>query len=342
MLYILNIEQLEPGDIILAGYNDKNSREIQRRTNSKYSHAMLYWNGSILHAADIVISENPSRMLFKEDESVCILRLKDELWNELRIKCLINYARTFVGTYYDIEALIAMKRGNVVTPNDNRQMCSKFVAQCYDYVCLDLVEDCELCTPEDINKSKIMNHVDNPLLEATEDDIKFANSYDVTKVQHKAIKDFLVSLNELFPEEDIVSLMQVEKFIEKEPTNGDVVLELLKKTDYFDLWRLEKEHCQYLYNSDEFKSMWKDWRGAVKQAIAIIQESKLIIGDKEGDILAYEQKIATVGDIDYYRQMIEVRKRVIERAKERIEVAEQVLKDYRIVKISYPWLNCEE
>ena len=79
MCYMLNVGCLLPGDIILVGYNDADSREIQRRTNSRFSHAMLYWCGSIIHAADIVITENPSRMLFEEDEAVCVLRLKDDI-----------------------------------------------------------------------------------------------------------------------------------------------------------------------------------------------------------------------------------------------------------------------
>lgn len=72
MKYKLNLNVLEPGDIILVGYNDNNSRKIQEATNSSYSHAMLYWYESIVHASDIVITENPSRMLFEEDEEVCI------------------------------------------------------------------------------------------------------------------------------------------------------------------------------------------------------------------------------------------------------------------------------
>ena len=71
MKYKLNVSCLEPGDIILVGYNNATSREIQRRTNSLYLHAMLFWYGSITHVSDIVITENPSRMLLDEDEAVC-------------------------------------------------------------------------------------------------------------------------------------------------------------------------------------------------------------------------------------------------------------------------------
>lgn len=337
MLYKLNIEKLIPGDIILVGYNDSNGREIQRRTESNYSHAMLYWRRSILHAADIVITSNPSRFLFETDESVCILRLKKEYWHPIRIKLMIDYARRFVGTFYDRRALIALRDGKKVDPKENRQMCARYVAQCFDYVCLDLVEDYELCTPEDIYRSSIVYSVNKPLLEATPKDIAFKESYDVTEHQFESIKGFLISLKKKFPQEDIVSLEQLEDFIKKNPDNGSIALDLLKKTEYFDLWNLEKKHCQYLYNVDEFKNMWEDEGSAINQAFAIIRESKEIIEEKQGDILEYQRKRAAIADIEYYRQMIELREHIIETAKERIDVAEQVLKDYRIVKIKMPW-----
>lgn len=335
MKYKLNVSCLVPGDIILVGYNNAIGREIQRRTNSLYSHAMLFWHDSIIHASDIVITENPSRMLFDEDEAVCVLRLKPGCWNKLAIQALIKHARTFVGTYYDIEALIAMKRGMVVVPNANRQMCAKFVAQCYKHVCLDLVNDFELCTPEDIRKSDLLMEIPNPLLEATQWDIDFTESYDVTKDQHTAIKSFLEALNKRYPGEDIVSLNQLEDFIERNPSEGDCVLGLLKQTDYFNLWEIEKKNCAYNYNADAFKDMWKD--KSATMACVVEKDSERIIEEKQRDIAEYEHKIETIGDIEYYREMIALRNNIIAAAKERIEVARQVKKNLGVVKINFPW-----
>ena len=81
--------------------------------------------------------------------------------------------------------------------------------------------------------------------------------------------------------------------------------------------------------------MWKD--KTVNQALAIVKDGKRIIEEKQRDILAYENKISTIGSIEYYRQMIDLRNNIIETAKERIAVAEQVLTDYQVVKIKYPW-----
>ncbi len=336
MRYKLNVQALEPGDIILVGYHDEDSREIQRRTNSLYSHAMLVWYSSIIHASDIVITENPSRMLFAEDESVCILRLKDEHWNKMRIDEMIEYARSFVGTFYDRKALVALRDGKKVEPKENRQMCARYVAQCYDHVCLDLVDgDYELCTPKDINNSKIMRRVENPLLEATKEDEEFAESFDVTLSQFWAIRNFLISLKKKFPNEDIVSLNQLENFIEHNPSVGDDVLELFRQTDYFDLWAIEKQHCPYNYSVDAFKEKWKDI--AARMAIDVEKDSERIIVEKQRDILAYEHKIAKIEDIAYYRQMIALKRNIIEAAKERIAVAKQVKEDLGVVKITFPW-----
>lgn len=335
MKYKLNVSCLAPGDIILVGYNNAIGREIQRRTNSLYSHAMLFWHGSIIHASDIVITENPSRILFDEDEAVCVLRLKPEKWNGLAIQYLIEHARTFVGTYYDIEALIAMKKGREVVPNANRQMCAKFVAQCYEYVCLDLVDNYELCTPEDIHKSDLLIEIPDPLLKTTQWDIDFAESYDVTKDQHKAIKDFLEALNKQYTDVDIVSLNQLEDFIRKNLSEGDCVLGLLKKTDYFNLWAIEKENCGYNYDADAFKDMWKD--KSATMACVVEKDSQRIIEEKQRDIAEYEHKIETFGDIEYYREMIALRKDIIAAAKERIEVAKQVKKELGVVKFNFSW-----
>ena len=164
MKYKLDIKKLEPGDIVLVGYNDEKSRQIQKRTNSLYSHAMLYWYGSIIHASIIVITENPSRKLFEKDVNVCVPRLNDEYRQAFRIDELINYARSFVGTLYDQQALDAMAEDREFIPNHNRQMCAKFVAQCFEHVCADIVDDYEKCSPQDLINANVVHQINDVVL----------------------------------------------------------------------------------------------------------------------------------------------------------------------------------
>lgn len=334
MKYKLNLEVLKPGDIILVGYNDDNSRKIQKATNSSYSHAMLYWYESIVHASDIVITENPSRMLFEEDEEVCILRLKDIPGRDHRIFLLIGYALELVGTLYDIRALAEMKNNRQVHPSPNRQMCAKFVAECFDYVCVDLVKDYEICTPEDIHNSQLLIKVSNPLVPANEFDILFEKSPSVLKRQHAAISSFLKSVRGLLPYEDIVSFKQLEDYIIKHPECDEDVVALLKKTEYLELWKVEEELCPYLYNESEFSIYWGD--NAVDMAFDVIQGSKRIISVKEEENSKYGNLIDIVGDLSYYRTIIDLNKHIIENAQKRIDIANKVLLKNRIVHIPYP------
>lgn len=338
MKYILNIQKLEPGDIILVGWhNNKESRLIQERTNSLYSHAMLYWYGSLIHASDIVITENPSRVLFEKDDNVCVLRLNDEYRQELRIRDLINHARSFVGTLYDKEALDAMAEDREFIPNQNRQMCAKFIAQCFEYVCADLVEDYEKCSPQDLINTNVVHQINDVLIEATPKDINFANSPDVTYLQYCAIFKIINSLRKKFPEADIMSLKQLESFLESNPKYDSIVVEIMSKTDYFDLWYLEREYCPYLYDVEAYKNSWFD--NKIKLAIQTKNESKRIIEERKKMKEYYAKQMKKVEELDYYKKMYELQDNIIESASKRIEVAEAYLAENGIVNIKYPWSN---
>ena len=65
-MYILNLNNLEDGDILLTTQKHHVSKAIRLATNSEFSHAILYLgNGTCIHSTgDGVHSENPQRILF--------------------------------------------------------------------------------------------------------------------------------------------------------------------------------------------------------------------------------------------------------------------------------------
>lgn len=325
MKYKLNLKVLRPGDIILVGYNDSRSREIQKRTNSKYSHAMLLGDGCIIHASDIVITENPSRQLFEEDEAVCVMRLEPESWFEIRIANVISYAKNLVGTLYDQDALYAMRDGKEVTANPNRQMCAKFVAQCYQEAgYIPIHENVDLCTPEDLSKADDFVTVENPIVVANDWDIDYANRKpDVTYEQFRSLKSFLIRMLIKYPKADIMNLMQLEHFIESNPEVNTEVLEELQRTKYFDLWKNESEYCPFLYDVKLFLEFWKT--DSQEKAFEVIRESKKIISDRSSMLQYYDEKIRTIGDLAYYKAMKDLQNNIISKANERIAVAQNAL-----------------
>lgn len=333
MKYKLDIGKLQPGDIILVGYNDRLSKCIQDRTNSLYSHAMLYWYGSIIHASDIVITENPSRQLYEEGEHVCVLRLKQEYQQPLRIELLIGYARGFVGTLYDKSSLIAMAKDREFIPNKNRQMCAKFVAQCFEHVCADLVDDYERCSPQDLINPMMVDKIDDVLLEAKAQDVEFANSPDVTKQQFDAVLNIIKTLYNEFPKEDIMFLNQLDIFMKAHPEQDQHVVDIMDSTEYFNLWQIEREYCPYLYDIDKFDSFCPGDK--VFMAIQIKNECERIIEERIINKSYYNSLICEVGPLVYYKKMSELQDNIISAANERIKVANLYLEKNNIVKIPF-------
>lgn len=335
MKYKLNLELLKPGDIILVGYNDEKSRMIQERTSSRLSHAMLMWYDSIIHAADLVITENPSRQLFDEDEAVCLLRIKEDYRTESAIDGLIRYARSLVGTLYDTEALKSLENDETPEFNSNRQMCSKFVAQCYAAIGLSLVDDYNICTPQDLYVSPKIVRIEDVLIKAEKWDEDFANSPDVTNYQYRVLFRCICKLHRLFPKSDIMNLNQLESYIEQHPEDSDSLLELLQANNYFDIWKIEEKYCHYLYDKKKFKEYCQNFHlDQSYQAINIKESSERIISDHQERIDYFGRKIKNNGNLNYYDAMIDLSENIIANANKRIEIANKILSDNRVVKIT--------
>lgn len=336
MKKIIDVAKLRPGDIILAGYNnDQDSIAIQKEIGCPYSHAMLFWYGSVIHSTiPIVITENPSRMLYDDCDAVCVRRLKPAMGNNIRIEMLIDYARSFVGTLYDKRMLASMHLHRNGCPNPNRQMCAKLVAQCYDHVCIDLVEDYNNCTPRDFWESDELFTINDILRDVTSKDQKFIDTPDVTEYQFNSIYNSLKEIRNLYPKADLVSLEQIEKYIEHNPSANNSILQILQRNGYFDIWVKEKELCAYLYDKKTFKDFWDE--DSASQALSVIRDSKRIISDKINAIRRYQCLEKSVGELDYYNAMITLCENLIICAEERINVAYAVLQDLRIVRIALP------
>lgn len=336
MRYKLDHSKLAPGDVILVGTPDNLSKEVRERTNCDYSHAMLMWDDSLLHASKVIIPENPSRMLYDEGSKACVLRLKEQPGNDLRIYNLLKYARSLVGTYYDFEAVFAIKRGKKPVYNSNRQTCSKFVAECFGYVCLDVVKDYESCTPADLYASESFDHIEDILVEANEWDEEFAKSKDVTKLQYEAIVNVIETLWRWYPDADIMSLEQLNHFVNTNPTEANRISQLLSEVGYYNLWEKEQEYCPYLYDAEQFKSFWRN--DAVIAAIKMKNRSEKIVVEKDVLSTYFHECLSKYGDNDYFHAMLQLQFKVIESANKRIEVANKILEENHVVKIRYHWL----
>lgn len=176
--FILNHEHLKPGDIILERGYSFNSDVIRHMTNSNYSHAMIYVDGTIIEATPEggVFSRIPNRSLVRSAEDFLVLRPSEKLSSETVYK-ICKDARELIGSQYSKPEAARTKLYGFIRnlfPESRKQFCSRLVAQIYFMNGIKLVESPSFCSPSDIEKSKLLKKIPSMVREASENEKAFA------------------------------------------------------------------------------------------------------------------------------------------------------------------------
>src|SRR5438046_2779098 len=146
-MYLLDIDKLEAGDIVLTRSNSVISQLVRRLTKSEYSHAILYVGVSSCIDSDGygVQSQNIQRLLYENTADVKVLRLK-KAKDKSEIPNAIVFARQKIGTEYSIdEAKVALLKTEIEAKEPNRQFCTRFVAQAFESAGISLVDNPGYC-----------------------------------------------------------------------------------------------------------------------------------------------------------------------------------------------------
>lgn len=235
MTYLLDLEKLVPGDIILESGSSKFSPVIKAVTGSDYSHAMIYVGHSIIHALpDGVYSTNPQRILADNAKGLKVLRLKSPLNEEAR-NTVVNYARNLAGSTYSIrEAGLSAVLGKTSKASGSKQQfCSRLVAQSYRQIGVSIVKNPDYCTPEDIRRSVSLKEITGILKPANEQEIAFAESDNPIRENQRRMFLWLNQAREVFAKRKI----EIQ-------TKSDVTSSLMNNTD------LDALICQFIKDSE--------------------------------------------------------------------------------------------
>lgn len=330
-MYIFDINKLQPGDIILQRYEgNTNSEMIRKKTGSLYSHAMLYLGqSSIIEAGDIVETNNPVRILIEDPKTVCVKRLKHEYYNEELIIDAIVYAREAYGTEYSVmEAIRALKKPTTAI-EPNRQICTRLVAQSFAKAGLHIVDNSDYCTTKDIEESACLFDVEDFLKEATQEDIDFADSYNVLDDQTEFTKGVLEKASALL-NEDVQTIEQLTNMACKYPDKAQGLCDIVRESGYLNLWELEKDAHPHEYNTELFAEKYKDHlQEATNQTIDINESLKQL----------YEQNLRFLqigcflyGENAYLEMMINLYEKLIKLCNQRSMVAILALSKNTIVE----------
>ena len=252
-LYLIPIEELRKGDILLTSENSTTSKVVRKATKSDFSHAILYvGSGSYIHSdANGVHSGSLQRLIFDTADNVTVLRSEcsPEVIDQV---CL--FARSKIGTKYSVKSAINARLKTSKKENENRQFCSRLVAQAYEYAGVVLVKDASFCTPEEIFNSTKTDKVSCKVRKATDSEVNFARSENPL-VRQSAITNEILSKVRAVSKEDIQTLDQITQYVITHPVHDDEISKIYKDSGYLTMWEYEIQKNAWRYDGELFIDM---------------------------------------------------------------------------------------
>lgn len=255
MKYILDLDKLRYGDVILTRSNDRTCLKIRDYSKSSYSHALIYnGNSSCLESnAFGVQSVNPQRLLFESADDAIVMRLKDPKEKYFLGNGLANASSKVGMSYASRQELMKSYLEILEKANENtRQFCTRFVAQIYEDSGINIVANADYCSPKDIETSQSLTKITNILRKGNKNEIALAlEKENIINSQTDSTYIFLESVRNLTGL-DIQTFDDVDKFLLENPEKDEEIDILIKKTDYFQLGDLEKKRNILMYNAETF------------------------------------------------------------------------------------------
>lgn len=269
MKFIYDLNLLLPGDVILKrDPGSEISDRVMTSTNSEFSHAMLYLgNSSYIDVGNRVQAKNLQRYVFESPDNTCVLRLKKELWDGDTIYKAIQYARSVVANPYSIRDALNLEAGRVLTYTENTQICTRLVSKAYQYAGMKIVDNIEMCTPQEIKESKSLHIIEGCYRVASEFDIRFSKTHDVVDDMIKAT-DKLISSMVVYGEGKLRSIEDITNYAINHPQDDDYIAKLLQESGYLDVLELDKQYNAYHYDPVAFLNFYKEkYRDAALQLV---------------------------------------------------------------------------
>jgi len=328
MSYLLDLNQLKIGDIILESGNSKFSWWIKYGTKSQYSHAMIYVGNSIIHAlTDGVYTENPQRIIVDSINNLKVLRLIENN-NDVASKAVQN-ARYLIGSLYSKKEAVLSVAINKTKRNklSSSQFCSRLVSQVYYKAGISLVNNIDYCTPEDINNSILLKEVTCSVRKAREIDIIVANSYNPIKENQRRTFKYLNKCRDLFKKRDII--IQSQNDVASELVdNRDLdttVCRYMIDSQYLDHYDTDKKLHPYKYNIKKFIDKINESRTPLDEVLVgeLNNEVQYILPIRIKNYNLNKQNYINL-NLQYFKLLMELNKNLLILLQERIQVYYQL------------------
>lgn len=327
-MFLIDLDKIESGDIILKRSSDRESLLIRQRSNSEYSHAILYVGVSSCIESDGlgVQSQNLQRVLIENIDDVAVLRVKD-ISIKNKIPGVTVFARQKIGMEYSTEeAKIARLENDISAKEPNRQFCTRFIAQAYSHVGIQLVKNPDYCSPQEILESTQLIRVNDILRKADANEIQFAMDKNNILEKQKDIHNFILENAREISKEDIQTFEQLSKFLVENPQFDDSISQIVINSGYLEMWKKEVSNNPWHYDCEKFFVHYKNpiQRNEVGHFFATTESETRKRFKQTLDTLEFAY---LVRPLKYFRIQIDLYMKLIELSETRESVGLQVLKN---------------
>lgn len=250
----IDYRQLQLGDILLTTSHGATSWSVRTGTKSDISHAMLYVaNSSVIDStSDGVHARNLQKVFYEDDCAIYALRPIQPLTVEER-QTIIAYARSAIGTTYSLREAVR----SVAKPKGSggvKQFCSRLVARAYAEAGIQLSDNPDFCTPEQLKCSPSLRELPNPVVEISAEEIAEIESRpNRADGMLQVTNAFLQQVRSFAPK--VESINDALELVELNQAFDDQVHAALKSSGYLDFWQRERQEFNWRYDLDAMKEL---------------------------------------------------------------------------------------
>lgn len=320
-MYLLKIDDLKKGDVVLTSQDSITSKLVRRSTGGDFSHAILYvGSGSYIHSdLNGVHSNNIQRLLFESEDEVVVLRgeFSPEIINEI-----CNFARRQVGKAYSVKDAVKTRVKVNRNANENRQFCSRLVAQSYASAGISLVEDPNYCTPHELSMSNLLLKVEEIVEVASSDKIAFAQSDNPLERQANITNLVLKKIREISGK-DIQTIEQITILLIEDSSYDQKFSEVIKASGYLTMWQDEMRKNPWRYNGNMFLALPYSKDDLIKMADSELQHSSTRLDRFSSQLIRYKE-ILNSNNLEYFRAILELYSNLTQQALYNLKAAEYV------------------
>lgn len=246
----LNINILEPGDVILTRSNEFQSMFIQTTTGSRYSHACIVISKHLIIESDShgVHGTNPTSCFFENKEDAIVLRYKSKL-TQIQKKKIEAWARERIGAQYTVPGAISAGFIRVIGRNfidensfnqntwGEKQFCSKLVSEAYYSAGISISKEVGNPTPGCINNPLVFDAIEDCLILADEEDVRYReNIGSIQPYMYKITQDILGRFRSLVPKEDSKTIQNFNdawRYLKENPNLDNDFTNAFLESDYY-------------------------------------------------------------------------------------------------------------